>query len=555
MTQRYLCTLLLLFVTLATAHAQPLSQTLTCGTDEAVRQRTETDSAYRAFILQTRSLPTDKADDGSLYVIPVIFVVYHVGEPVGTGSNVSDADLQFQIDLMNRRFAGGAPFSSPNANIQFALAQRTPACAPFGGIVRLNASGVANYANLGIDSYAAADALVNAFPDFRSKSYDNYILVRVVRNITFAAGYAQLNGGNIVVNVNGMKDRSNGNSLLSHEAGHVLSLFHTFEGSDGTNCPPNANPQTQGDAVPDTDPHRFGDFGNCNPSQFNNCTGTVLGPLVYNNMNYSCGDRFTAGQVTRMRSFIQNTMPMLANNIYLTAPIPAEALRPVNCTVGVGMTSSQGWIKGIERFRLESINRMSGSNPYYDGYYQDFSCSDKTTVTAGQSYTLAIHAQYVYGYRRVYIDYNNDGTFNETNERVVDATPFGGTSTHTVSIPTTAVNDTYLRLRVVVDEGSTPPTPCFLPGSMQYGAGQVEDYAILIRSTTPPCTTLVSVKAGAWTDPTVWSCNRIPTATDPVSIGHAVSIPASQLVRARRVRFTAGGRIVYGSAGRLALGQ
>jgi hypothetical protein len=352
-----------------------------------------------------------------------------------------------------------------------------------------------------------------------------------------------------------MKDRSNGNYLLSHEVGHVLSLLHTFEGSDGTNCPLNATPQTQGDAVPDTDPHRAGDFGNCNPNQFNNCVGRVFGPLVYNNMNYGCGDRFTAGQVTRMRSFIQNAMPMLANNIFLTAPTVAEALTPVSCTVGVGLTSSQGWIKGIERFRLGGIDRVSGSNPYYDGYYQDFSCSDKTTLTAGQSTTLAIHAQYVYGYRKVYIDFNNDGILNETNELVVNATPFGGTSLHTITIPTTAVTGTYLRLRVVVDEGSTPPTACYLPGNMNYGAGQVEDYGLLIQSTVPPCTSMVTVKAGAWTDPTVWSCNRVPVASDPVSIGHIITVPASGLVRARRVTFTAGGRISYGTAGRVVLGQ
>jgi hypothetical protein len=42
-----------------------------------------------------------------------------------------------------------------------------------------------------------------------------------------------------------------------------------------------------------------------------------------------------------------------------------------------------------------------------------------------------------------------------------------------------------------------------------------------------PCTQMVSVKTGAWNDPTVWSCNRIPTSTDNVTIenGHIVTVP------------------------------
>ena len=557
MLQRYSILLLLLFFA-QHARAQQTDPAIFCGADEYVQRRVEADSAYRAFVLKTRLTPSDKADNTTIYTIPVIFVVYHTGEAAGTGSNVSDADLQAQIDLINRRYTGTAPFTSPDTRIRFALAQRSLTCGSFGGIVRFNASSVPNYASQGITSYEAADALAKSFPDFRSSSYNDYIVVRVVRALTFASGFAQLNGGTIFVNANGMKDRSNGNYLLSHEVGHVLSLFHTFDGSDSSNgngCPANTNPQTDGDAVADTDPHRLGDFGNCNPNQLNSCTNAIFGPLTYNTMNYSCGDRFSNGQVGRMRSFIETSLPSLANNIYLTPPTPGEALTPASCTVGVGLTSNQGWQEGIQQVRFGSINRTSGYSSYYDGYYQDFSCSDKTTVTAGQSYTLSIGAPYVYGYRQVYIDYNNDGTFNETNERVVNATPFGGTSVHTISIPTTAITETYLRLRAVVDEGSTPPTACYLPGNATYGAGQVEDYGVMIRSATPPCTVFTSIKAGSWTDPTVWSCGRIPTDSDAVMISHALTVPASQLVRAQRVVFMAGGRVVYGAAGRLVLGQ
>lgn len=50
----------------------------------------------------------------------------------------------------------------------------------------------------------------------------------------------------------------------------------------------------------------------------------------------------------------------------------------------------------------------------------------------------------------------------------------------------------------------------------------------VLVTVTVPCTQMISVKTGAWNDPTVWSCNRIPTATDNITIetGHIVTIPA-----------------------------
>ncbi|TAE25244.1 MAG: hypothetical protein EAZ91_19300 [Cytophagales bacterium] len=561
MTQRYLVLFLVLLVLLSRANGQQTQTGLSCGTDPYVAQRIEADSAYRAFVLATRSTPTEKVDNETLYRIPVVFVVYHVGEAIGTGSNVSDADLSYQLDLLNRRYAGVAPFNSPNSNIQFELAKRTPGCAPFGGILRINASGVPNYSNQGVTSHDVGTALANSFPDYPNKMFDNFLVIRVVNTISFASGYALINGGNVFVNATGMKDRSDGNFLLAHEVGHVLSLFHTFYGSQlqsnyTFSCPANANPNTEGDYVADTDPHKEGNSGFCSPGYVNTCTGQPFGNLVYNNMNYSCGSVFSAGQVTRMRAFLQTSYPTLANNIYLTTPSSAEALKPISCQVGVGLTSSVGYRKGIQHVQFEQINRQSGDSPHNDGYYQDFSCSNKTDVVMGQSYQLSITALYTYAYRQVYIDFDNNGVFDEATERVVGSTVYGGTSVHTINFPTISTTGTYLRMRILVDEGNTPPTACYLPGNAAYGAGQVEDYAVRILSTAPPvCVLNTTLRSGLWTDPAVWSCGSVPTPADPVSIGHAITIPAGQAVCALHIHFNTGGRIVYEPMGKLSQGQ
>jgi hypothetical protein len=52
------------------------------------------------------------------------------------------------------------------------------------------------------------------------------------------------------------------------------------------------------------------------------------------------------------------------------------------------------------------------------------------------------------------------------------------------------------------------------------------------------CQTMVTTKSGLWTDPTVWSCGRIPVNTDYLEVlaGHTITIPANTTASARIVR-------------------
>ncbi len=71
--------------------------------------------------------------------------------------------------------------------------------------------------------------------------------------------------------------------------------------------------------------------------------------------------------------------------------------------------------------------------------------------------------------------------------------------------------------------------------------------------TPPPCPSMFSLKTGLWTDPTVWSCNRLPNAGDDiiVSLGHAVTIPANTTALANTVRQR--GVLTFGSPNALLL--
>jgi hypothetical protein len=95
----------------------------------------------------------------------------------------------------------------------------------------------------------------------------------------------------------------NEGDTATHEVGHWLGLFHTFQGGcDGT-----------GDSVGDTQDHPNPDFG-C-PTTGPSCNPPASSP-VRNFMNYvddPCMDQFTSGQGSRMRSIVSSFRPLLGS--------------------------------------------------------------------------------------------------------------------------------------------------------------------------------------------------------------------------------------------------
>jgi PKD repeat protein len=123
------------------------------------------------------------------------------------------------------------------------------------------------------------------------------------------------------------------------------------------------------------------------------------------------------------------------------------------------------------------------SNPTLDGVegYQDYSCEHSTTVTEGSIYPLTIktgvnNAQDT----RVWIDFDNDGVFNNTNELVLNAANTFNPSKN-VSIPSGTVLNTALRMRVSSDVVGTVQSACDANDF-----GQTEDYGITILPNTSP---------------------------------------------------------------------
>lgn len=83
----------------------------------------------------------------SPYIIPIVVHVIHNGEPVGIGTNISDAQILSQIEVLNNDYkrlnvdAANTPAEfaavAGSLDITFVLARQDPEGVPSNGIVRV----------------------------------------------------------------------------------------------------------------------------------------------------------------------------------------------------------------------------------------------------------------------------------------------------------------------------------------------------------------------------------------------------------------------------------
>ncbi|MES2565982.1 MAG: PKD domain-containing protein [Bacteroidota bacterium] len=167
---------------------------------------------------------------------------------------------------------------------------------------------------------------------------------------------------------------------------------------------------------------------------------------------------------------------------------------------------------GILNVTLNTINKSSNySNP--EGY-QDFSCGNQTTLTLGTTYALSVTTNSFYNENvSAWIDFDNNGIFSSTEQIL---TSYNKLMTHTVnvSLPTNAVLNTPLRMRVIDDSYNyTISSPCY---NSYYG--QAEDYTVKIQpNNVPPlpafsaqvnsCQGTVNFTDNSLNNPTSWMWN------------------------------------------------
>jgi PKD repeat protein len=138
-------------------------------------------------------------------------------------------------------------------------------------------------------------------------------------------------------------------------------------------------------------------------------------------------------------------------------------------------TSTQDINFGIRRVNFNTINKVSASS--FEGY-KDFSCFSNTTIHPGTQYAFSVSTVSASEIIYAWIDFNNNGTFS-FGERVVYS-PIIGDTLHQaiVSIPTGAILNTPLRMRIISSYFNISNS-C---AAISYG--QCEDYSVTIVPAT-----------------------------------------------------------------------
>ena len=128
---------------------------------------------------------------------------------------------------------------------------------------------------------------------------------------------------------------------------------------------------------------------------------------------------------------------------------------------------------------LVQLGSISNSSTNSASGYQNFTCTDTSTLNAGMSYAWSVHTGSTYEETvKGYIDFNNDGTFDQGTELIFEDTAVlfthsGTTATMPANPP---VLGTALRMRVESEYSGNPePDGCV---DMLYG--QCEDYTVFM---------------------------------------------------------------------------
>ena len=455
-----------------------------CGTEEMwaqeVQQNPELAKARKAIDKHCEQYRRPE-EILNIITIPVVFHIVHNGEAIGSGTNISDAFIQAQLDQMNDDFALlnsdanliPSEFAglASNTMIQFCLAQRTPDCLPTDGIHRYNGM-QPDWARTEIQSTLKPATI------WDRNQYLNIWTVEFDAVEGGLLGYAQFPGGGastdgvvVLYSSVGSLDMPFGSGnynkgrTMTHEVGHWLNLRHIW---GDANC--------GDDQVADTPVHET-DNGGCPayPHVNTTCSGSPYNEMTMNYMDYvidACMHMFSQGQGDRMYAVLDAGGPR--ESLAASEGCLAPTISCLYCTA----SATQSGYEKISNVTFAGINNSSSGT----AGYQNFT-SIIGNVAAGSSYPFS--ASISNGIPQdeilVWMDLNGDGDFDDSGEKVFDSPNGAGPHTTTINIPGTATQgSTRMRVRLHDTSDGANSAPC---GASTWG--QVEDYMLDISAPLP----------------------------------------------------------------------
>ncbi len=510
-----------------------------CGFDIIHQREMNLNPAYRRNVLEnekqiqriiqeqdiSRSLSTEGANPpasplATLYTIPVVVHVVNTGGAVGTIYNPDDTRIINTLNYLNACYNGTYPGTTPGAGdiqVQFQLATRGPNCQATTGIDRVDGSFLAGYVANGVKANTAgvADADLKYAVGWNPRLYYNVYVVNKIDGADgtvgqFIAGYALFPGASPVMDgiVMLATQMNVGAKTLPHEIGHALQLYHPFQGSnDVTQCPPNADCNVDGDKVCDTDPISYNQSGgvvNFTPrTGTNSCNGLPYTDNTERNfMNYTntgaAGYLFTNGQKTRMLAamnlYDRVALPV-SPAFYTSYPLPTFTPPVAACPSVTSSTGLGGGFAGLLKVSVDNKTFGSGPTPVDTGYLNNANkCLYLMPLVVNGNYVLTTTMLGVNNEQiRAWIDYNNDGVFDNATEQLVHNTNIGilTNSYNSLSTPFTvpagATQNTILRMRIIEEISTVYGAGYNITGACYNPTyGQAEDYPVIITAAPLP---------------------------------------------------------------------
>jgi PKD repeat protein len=330
-----------------------------CGFDYIHQQNMQSDSVYSRRThefneaLKNLSLPMKVVQTS--YKIPV---VVHVMSDATALTAITDDEIVNAIKALNEHYRNipgtiGGGGNGVDMEIEFALAVRDPNDNCTNGIVRYDLSWNSTYTTSGVKLTGTGldDVTMKSYSVWDQTKYYNIWLVSEIDNnnggsntqgyANFASAHGYPSDGTVIL---ASKFKNYSSTVIVHEMGHALNLYHSFEGdASGTTCPVNADCTADGDLLCDTPPH-IRSSSNCVVGT-NACDGGSSTELfIYNYMDYSsdaCRNEYTIGQKTRaIAALTTSRASFLESNGNLSLVPPAIASIDYTSTSSGGCTGT-----------------------------------------------------------------------------------------------------------------------------------------------------------------------------------------------------------------------
>lgn len=157
------------------------------------------------------------------------------------------------------------------------------------------------------------------------------------------------------------------------------------------------------------------------------------------------------------------------NSVYSSSAITVFGnSNPTNSSTG----------NAINNFNFSGINKTTGTtNTGSPAYYNNYYSTDVATVSnGGTQYPVSVSSSDASTYFKIWIDYNDNGYFEDSGESVFSAGPVG-TATGTITI--SGASGTH-KMRVRSSNTSTDFTSC-----CNMPKGETEDYKIIVNPCQP----------------------------------------------------------------------